>query len=117
MFNDRLRAILDRVDRGLALSLVAADGIPVESVQLDPALDLELLAAEMMAQVRAVSLNHRELSVGQVRHVGVTTDRLSMMVTSISPEYYLLLVQRSGANAGRARFELRRAMLAFEGDL
>ena len=117
MFSDRLLAILDRVDEGLALSLVASDGIPVESVRRDPALDLDLLAAEMMAQVRAVSQNHRELSVGQVRHFGVTTDRLSLMVTGISPEYYLLLVQRSGANVGRARFELRRARLIFEGDL
>ena len=53
--------ISNRIDGVVALSLVAEDGIAVESVSSDPDLDLEVLAAELVAQVRSISDNHREL--------------------------------------------------------
>ena len=70
-----------------------------------------------MNQVRTISQNHQELAVGQVRHLSVMTDQLVLMVSALSEEYYLLLVQTAGSNVGRARFELRRAKLIFEDDL
>lgn len=117
MFTERLEQVSQKIDGTLALSLVAKDGIPVESVSRDPALDLDLLAAELMSQVRAVSQNHQELSVGKVRYFSVVTDRYVLMVSSLNDEYYLLLVLQSGSQAGRARFELRRAVMLFEQDL
>ncbi len=106
-----------RIEGAQALALVARDGMPVESVPDDFGLDLEALAAELMTQVRAISQNHQELAVGEVRHLSVVTDRLVMMVSAMSEEYFLLLVLTAGSNAGRARFELRRARLLFENDL
>ena len=117
MFGERLREVIDRIDGALALSLVAKDGIPVETYTKEESLDLELLAAELMSQVRAVSQNHQESSVGVVRHFAVTTDRYLLMVGALTEDYYLLLVLKSGSSPGRARFELRRAVLLFEEDL
>jgi predicted regulator of Ras-like GTPase activity (Roadblock/LC7/MglB family) len=118
MFLEYLSRISDRIGGVLALSLVAKDGIPVESVSSDPDLDIEVLAAELIAQTRAISDNHRELQeVGQVQQLSVTTDRLTLMVSSVANDYYLLLVLGSQGNFGRARFELRRARLLLEKDL
>ena len=117
MFLERLNRITSRIDGAVALSLVAADGIPVESVNTDPAVDLEVLAAELIAQVRVISDDHRELNVGEVRHLAVTTDRYTLMVSSVAAGYYLLLVMTEASSFGRARFELRRARLLFESDL
>jgi hypothetical protein len=39
------------------------------------------------------------------------------MVSSVAPDYYLLLVLGPEANYGKARFELRRARLLLEKDL
>lgn len=117
MFKERLQQVAGKIDGTLALSLVAKDGIPVESMTEDPELDLDLLAAELMSQVRAVSQNHQELSVGKVRHFSVTTDRYILMVSALTDEYFLLLVLRAGSNPGRARFELRRSLILFEHDL
>lgn len=117
MFAERLQQVTDRIDGVLALSLVAKDGIPVESVIVDSGVDLELLAAELLSQVRAVSQDHRELAVGKVRLFSLTTDRLILMVGALTEEYYLLLVLEADSNFGRARFELRRAILQFEEDL
>jgi predicted regulator of Ras-like GTPase activity (Roadblock/LC7/MglB family) len=117
MFLERLSSITSRIDGAVALSLVAGDGIPVESVNSDPQLDLEVLAAELISQVRVISDDHRELNVGAVRHLAVTTDRFTLMVSGLAEGYYLLLVLADPTSYGRARFELRRARLLFEADL
>lgn len=117
MFLDQLSRISNRIDGALALSLVAKDGIPVESFSADPDLDLDVLAAELVAQVRSITENHRELDVGEVQHLSVTTDRLTLMVSSVASDYYLLLVLGPEGNYGKARFELRRARLLLEADL
>ena len=117
MFLDRLSRISNRIDGALALSLVARDGIPVESFSSDPDLDLDVLAAELIAQVRSITENHRELEVGDVQQFSVTTDRLTLMVSAVAADYYLLLVLGPEGTYGRARFELRRARLFLERDL
>ena len=117
MFLEQLSRITGRIEGALALSLVARDGIPVESVSSDPGIDLEALAAEMVAQARAISDNHRELEVGEVQQLSVTTERVTLMVSTVTPDYYLLLVLGPDGNYGRARFELRRARLLLENDL
>ena len=117
MFLDQLSQISNRIEGALALSLVARDGMPVESVSSDPSLDLEVLAAELVTQVRSITENHRELDVGEVQHFAVTTDRLTLMVSSVAADYYLLLVLGPEGNYGRARFELRRARLLLEAEL
>ena len=117
MFLEQLSLITGRIGGALALSLVARDGMPVESVSSDPEIDLEALAAEMVSQARAISDNHRELEVGDVQQLSVTTERVTLMVSTVTPDYYLLLVLGPEGNYGRARFELRRARLLLENDL
>jgi predicted regulator of Ras-like GTPase activity (Roadblock/LC7/MglB family) len=117
MFLEQLSRISNRIDGAVALSLVAKDGIPVESFSSDPDLDLDVLAAELVAQARSISENHRELDVGEVQQLSVMTDRLTLMVSSVAADYYLLLVLGPDGNYGKARFELRRARLLLEADL
>lgn len=117
MFLERLSGISNRIDGALALSLVGRDGLPIESVSSAPDLDLEVLAAELVAQVRSIAENHRELAVGEVQQFSVTTDRLTLIVSAVAVDYYLLLVLGPEGNYGRARFELRRARLLLERDL
>ncbi|MDY7093540.1 MAG: hypothetical protein SX243_11280 [Acidobacteriota bacterium] len=117
MYLERLNAISSRIPGSLALSLVGSDGIPVESVSSDPSIDLEVLAAELLIQVQAISEDNRELAVGDVEQFSVVTDRLTLLISAVTPDYYLLLVLDGEGNYGRARFELLRARLLLEGDL
>jgi predicted regulator of Ras-like GTPase activity (Roadblock/LC7/MglB family) len=117
MFLERLSRISDQIGGVLALSLVAKDGIPVESVSSDPDLDIDVLAAELVAQARSITDNHRELAVGEVQQLSVLTDRLTLIVSALTADYYLLAVLGPDGNYGRARFELRRARLVLEEDL
>lgn len=117
MFSSRLQQVAKRIEGTVALSLVAKDGIAVDTLRLEPGVDLELLTAELMSQVRAVANHHQDLAVGKIRAFSVTTDRYVLMISALTDDYYLLLVLHAGGNAGRARFELRRAVLLFEDDL
>lgn len=117
MFIERLSAISQRIDGSLALTLVAPDGIPVESYSSSSDLPLDALAAELVDQVGSISENHRELSVGDVRLFAVETDDYAVMVSSVGRGYHLLLVLAGDGNRGQARYELRRARLLLEPDL
>lgn len=117
MFIDRLQQVSDRIHGSRMLSLVAKDGIPVETFAVDPALDAELLAAEFMSLIRDISINHQELAMGGVRGLSVTADKLTVMVSDVTEDYFLLLAAGHEANHSRARFELRRAALEFVDDL
>jgi predicted regulator of Ras-like GTPase activity (Roadblock/LC7/MglB family) len=112
-----LNTLLDRLEGALAVSLVAADGIPVETASRDGGFDLEVLAAELLTQVRAISDEQRDLAVGAVDQYSVSTDRFTILIGRLQEGYYLLVVLGEGASYGRARFELRRARLLFEDDL
>ena len=113
----RLRTLLDRIDGALAVSLVAADGIPVASARRRDDFDLEALAAELLTQVRAISDEQRDLAVGEVDQYSVSTDRFTILIGRLQAGYYLLLVLERTSSYGRARFEVRRARLLFEEDL
>ena len=113
----RLQVLLDRIEGALAVSLVAADGIPVATASRDGGFDLEALAAELLAQVRAISTEQRDLAVGEVDQYSVSTDRFTILIGRLQAGYYLLLVLEQVGSYGRARFELRRARLLFEEDL
>lgn len=117
MFLEQLSKISNRIQGALALSLVDADGIPVESVSSNPNLDLEVLAAELVAQVQTMKDSYRELTAGEFRQCSIATEDLTVMVSSVARGYYLLLVLGRGGNLGRARFELRRARLILEPEL
>ncbi len=118
MFRERLRELTERIDGAVAVSLVAKDGIAVESYGgEEQGLDLEVLAAEILAQTRSISDDHREIKFGEVRQFSITTDRYTILVSALSEGYYLLLVLGPEGIYGRARFELRRAILRFEADL
>ncbi len=117
MFESRLQHVLEQIDGALAVSLVGQDGIPVESAGGKEGLDLDALAAELLAQTKSITDDHREFDVGKVRQFSVTTERYTILVSSLDRGYFLLLVLGADGVYGRARFELRRALLQFEKDL
>lgn len=117
MFLERLSAVADRLEGAIAVSLVADDGIPIESVSSSPGLDLEAAAAELVAMARAISQEQRELDAGELRQFSVVGSRSTLVLSRLADSYWLLAVLSPESSVGRARFELRRAELQFEDDL
>ncbi len=117
MFLERLDALSDRIDGTLAVSIVAKDGITVESVSRSSDLDLESVVVELVAQAQDIDQDHEELNVGDLKILSLDTEKYCIMLSSVASDYFLILVLNAEAARGRARFEMRRAKLQFEGDL
>jgi predicted regulator of Ras-like GTPase activity (Roadblock/LC7/MglB family) len=117
MFLERLNEVSARMDGAVAVSLVASDGIPVESVSARRDLDLESAAAELVAMARSVAREQRELSVGELQQFTVSGRELTFLLSRLGGGYWLLAALSPEASLGRARFEMKRAALLFEDDL
>lgn len=117
IFSDRLQEICGRVDGAVAATLVDRDGIMVESHMTNGSIDLEALAAELLAQTQTIARDHRELEMGELCQLSVTTDKYTVLVSSLVGDYSLLMVLDNVGSFGKARYELRRALLQFESDL
>lgn len=117
MFEERLEKLAAAIGGVRGLCLVAQDGICVEALEHDDRLDLEALGAEVLTMVRRISDLDREPSVGRVRAFSITGERMTVVVQGVTEMYYLLAALDDATRLGRARFELRRARIAFEPDL
>ena len=115
--HDRLEGVVRSVYGALAVSLVAKDGMPVDSVWNTSDPQLEVVAAEMLAQIQFITESGDNLAKGPVRLLSVSTSQYTILLSAISADYYLLLVLNPTANYGQARFEMRRAGLRFSEDI
>jgi predicted regulator of Ras-like GTPase activity (Roadblock/LC7/MglB family) len=100
----------------MAVSLVAGDGISIESVGGEE-LDLEVLAAESVSMARGIASEERALGVGSTERLEIETNTCILILSRIRDGYFLLLVVGVGHPLGRARFEIRRASPRFVADL
>lgn len=107
MFEDVLAGIRDRVDGTLAVSLIGLDGIAITSLK-GGGVPLEVYGAEFGGFIKHVRPNP-ELGTGEVLQFSLVTEKYITFLSSVTPEYYVLLVMSPGGNYGRARFELAKA--------
>ncbi|HVT43168.1 MAG TPA: roadblock/LC7 domain-containing protein [Thermoanaerobaculia bacterium] len=116
MFKEQLTSILEKVEGAVAASLVGLDGIEVERVG-DREIPLETLAAEFGSFVKSISQAGSDLDAGSVEQFSLVTEKYITFLSSVTTEYFILLVLRAGGNYGRARFELAKARFALRDEL
>ncbi len=110
-FMETLRAIAAQVPEAQMLLVMATDGIPVAKLVLRPDPNLEAVAAEYTALLRASVSAASDTGLGDLHELCVVTDRMTALLVSITPEYFLFAALGPDALAGRARFALRVAGL------
>lgn len=108
--------VLDNVGRSfegiLGAVVIAEDGIIVERYTGDPAFDVELASVEYVGGCRDIRKAMESLESGDVEEVAVVTERHRMLLRTISPGYFLVLMLGPGASLGRGRYELKKASYA-----
>lgn len=107
-FKDVLQGIRDRVEGAQAVGLIAIDGIAVESIN-DQRVPLDAMAAEFGGFIKTIRLSNTELNTGEVLQFSLFTTKYVALLSTVTSDYYVLLVLRPDGNFGRARFELARA--------
>jgi len=117
-FADTLTEITDRIEGCAAAIILGIDGIPIERQvrDIDPAIDIDLVATEFTTLVRRNMRTASDTELGDMREMVFVTDLLTLVLRPITSEYFLLLALNPGGNVGRARFELRKAQLEMEAE-
>jgi predicted regulator of Ras-like GTPase activity (Roadblock/LC7/MglB family) len=116
-FAETLRRIADRVDGTRAVSVIGADGIPVETWGSMEGLSIEPVAAEMGGLLKAARAAATAAGAGTIHEVATVADGAIAVLSRVTGEYYLLLLVGREGNLGRGRFELRKAAAALEKEL
>jgi hypothetical protein len=108
-FRAHLQHVCDQVEGAVACSLMAVDGIEVETHVSDPAAtpDLKTLLVEVSGLCRTAADAAQATQAGGLDELAVSTDRLTALVRVVSPEYLLILALRPEAIQGKARYLLR----------
>ncbi len=116
-FKELLDEIMCKFDDGLGLFLMGYDGIAVEKSIKDSATNLEILAAEYTNLLRISQNSLKDIQGGNLDEIINITDELVILLKIIATDYFLFMVLKSGANFGRARFELKKAKYILEKEL
>jgi predicted regulator of Ras-like GTPase activity (Roadblock/LC7/MglB family) len=116
-FGDVLRSVAARVPEARIVMIIGTDGIPVEKLVIRPEVNLEAVAAEYTTLLRSSLGAGADTGLGELREMCVVTERMIVMLASITEEYFLFGAMAPDALAGRARFALRLASLTLRRDL
>lgn len=113
-FAEVLKSVASRIPETSLLMIIGTDGIPIEklTVRADP--NMEAVAAEHTTLLRASLAAAADTGLGALQELAITTERMTTLLTAITPEYFLFASLAPGAVMGRARFALRLAGLALE---
>ena len=116
MFKEVLDGILERVEGAKAISLLGLDGIAIESVNHDD-IALDVLGAEFGGFIKQIRVANTDLDTGEVLQFSLVTEKYVTFLSSVTPDYFILLVLAPSGNYGRARFELAKAKLRLREEL
>jgi predicted regulator of Ras-like GTPase activity (Roadblock/LC7/MglB family) len=118
---DVFKSTLDEVSRRLGgahgVSLIGRDGLTLAAATESGNGDVESVAAEMTGILRNLIASDLGIETGALEQIAVVTSNAAVVLTSVTPEYFFLIVMKDAENLGRARFEGRRAAAVLEKEL
>ena len=112
MFKPVLEQLVRRVEGARGALVMGLDGLTVEQVRFGAELDLEGIATELSPVLVGLLKSARELQLGALEEVSLRLEKLVLVARWINPEYFVVIALVADGNFGRARFELRKAVLS-----
>ena len=117
VFTERLQKVLETVEGSKAVAIIGRDGIAVERLAVSDEPNLDLATAQYTDIAKKLQLANDELEAGPLKEMIQRTERYIVVLTTITQEYFLMLVLGQDGSLGRARFELRKAAAALYEEL
>lgn len=117
IFTERLHKILQTVEGSLAVSLIGRDGIAIERLAVSEEPNLDVATAQFTDIAKKLQIANTELEAGSLREMIERTDKYLIVLSSVTPEYFLLMILSADGSLGRARYELRKAVAVFHDEL
>jgi predicted regulator of Ras-like GTPase activity (Roadblock/LC7/MglB family) len=115
-FTDALKAVAARVPETQVVMVIGTDGIPIDKLVVRPQANMDAVAAEYTNLLRGTVTAAADTGLGDLKELAVVTERMTALLVSITPEYFLFAALAPDVVTGRARFALRLASLALEAE-
>jgi predicted regulator of Ras-like GTPase activity (Roadblock/LC7/MglB family) len=118
-----LREIVDGCGGGIGAVLMGGDGIPIEQVVADRvpegplAEDIGTAGVEFTRILEEIRKASDALAGGVVAETVVVLSRFSLVFRAIDADTYLTVVVAPDGNLGKARYLMRRNLLAIRHEL
>jgi len=122
-FRSILRSIVEECGGGLGAVLMGADGIPIEEYVTDRIPegplqeDIGSAGVEFSRILEEIRKAADALGGGAVHETVVSLARMSLVFRPIDGETFLALVLSTDGNLGKARYLIRRHLLAIRQEL
>ena len=113
-FDQALSHLSGRIPGLRMLIIMDTDGISVARWDARPDPLLEAVAAEYTTLLRASLAAAADTGLGALREVTVASEKMTALMSAITPEYFLFAALDPEAGLGRARYALRVAGLRLE---
>ena len=122
-FASILQEIVDECGGGLAAALMGADGLPIEQVEASGEVrepldnEVDVLGVEFGRILDEVRKASDSVGGGGLEEVSVRLAQFWVLMRMVDDETYLVLAIEPEGNAGKARFLMRRQLMALREEL
>jgi len=124
-FRSILQTIVDECGGGLSAALMGLDGIPIEQVRcsgemagLDPLRgDVTSAGIEFGRIIGDMTKASDSLGTGALEEAVVSLEQISLIFRSVEDDLVLVLALAPNGNLGKARYLIRRSMVALREEL
>src|SRR5262245_39606412 len=117
VFTERLHKILQTVEGARAVCLIGRDGIAIERLAVTDEPNLDVATAQFTDIAKKLRIANAELEAGELREMIEATERYLVILSAVTPEYFLMMILSPEGSLGRARYELRKAVAVFHDEL
>lgn len=103
-----LTEIVENVEGGLAVVIMAYDGIPIDEVIVNQTgFDLQLLTVEYSSLLKDIRRAAEVLKVGQMEEISITTGQLYVVMRVLNEDVFVVLIMDKDGNLGKGRYLVR----------
>jgi predicted regulator of Ras-like GTPase activity (Roadblock/LC7/MglB family) len=105
---DTLKSIVENVDGGIAIVIVAHDGISIDEVVMaQTSLDIQLLSVEYATVLKEIRRAVEVTKAGDLEEVTITTGQTRFVIRVLNEELFAVLIMTADGNFGKGRYLLR----------
>ena len=117
-FREHLQDVVARVDGALACTLMAVDGIEVETHTSEAGgIDVRNLLVEYSSLFRLAREAAETHQAGDLKELSILTGGVLTVARLVTPEYFLAVALKPEGNFGKARYMLRVTAPKLEAEL
>jgi predicted regulator of Ras-like GTPase activity (Roadblock/LC7/MglB family) len=124
-FETILQQIVDECGGGLSAALMGLDGIPIEQVRASVAIDgpdplrgdVTSAGIEFGRIIGDMTKASDSLGTGSLEEAVVSLERVRLIFRSIEDDLILVLALKPDGNLGKARYLIRRSLIALREEL